>query len=132
VAAGPDRPADDGAQPLVQRDRTGVGRDQGSLDLPADVVERVTSPTTQVPVVLDVHLARAARPTRSTRWCGGLVAGVGASDAALLDALTGRILPRGRLPTELPRSLEAVRASRPDVPSDTADPLHPYGAGLGW
>jgi beta-glucosidase len=26
--------------------------------------------------------------------------------------------------------MAAVRASRPDVPSDTADPLYPYGAGL--
>ena len=26
--------------------------------------------------------------------------------------------------------MAAVEASRPDVPSDTADPLYPYGAGL--
>ena len=56
----------------------------------------------------------------------------GASDAALFDALTGRIAPRGRLPLELPRSMDAVRHSRPDVPSDTRDPLFPVGAGLDY
>jgi beta-glucosidase len=60
----------------------------------------------------------------------GLVGDFGASDAALMDALTGRLAPRGRLPVELPRSMDAVRASRPAVPSDTVDPLYPYGAGL--
>ena len=58
-----------------------------------------------------------------------LTVSFGASDAALLDALSGRIPPRGRLPFELPRSMAAVEASRPDVPSDTADPLYPYGSG---
>ena len=57
----------------------------------------------------------------------GLVATYGASDRALLEALTGRITPRGSLPFEIPRSMAAVRASRPDVASDTVDPLFPYG-----
>ncbi|WP_260146941.1 glycoside hydrolase family 3 C-terminal domain-containing protein [Streptomyces sp. CEV 2-1] len=42
----------------------------------------------------------------------------------------GRTRPEGRLPFELPRSMEAVRASRPDVPDDTENPLFPHGAGL--
>ncbi|GHF85274.1 hypothetical protein ACFFSH_03560 [Streptomyces filamentosus] len=35
--------------------------------------------------------------------------------------------PEGRLPFELPRSMDAVRASRPD---GTADPVFPHGHGL--
>jgi len=31
-----------------------------------------------------------------------------------------------------PRSMDAVRASRPDVPSDTPDPVCPAGHGLSW
>jgi beta-glucosidase len=103
---------------------------QGSLDFPADVVERIEKLAAQVPVVLDVALDRPAILTPLDGVVAGLSASFGASDAALLDALTGRIPPRGRLPFELPRSMDAVRASRPDVPSDTADPLYPYGSGL--
>jgi len=103
---------------------------QGSLDFPAEVVERIGKLAAQVPVVLDVTLDRPAILTPFDGVVAGLVVDFGASDAALLEALTGRIRPRGRLPFELPRSMAAVEASRPDVPSDTEDPLYPYGAGL--
>ncbi|MBM0240492.1 hypothetical protein JNW88_31580 [Micromonospora sp. ATA32] len=48
-----------------------------------------------------------------------LVATFGVSDEALMDVLTGRVAPRGRLPFDLPRSMAAVDASRQDVPFDT-------------
>ncbi|MER6480276.1 hypothetical protein [Streptomyces filamentosus] len=38
--------------------------------------------------------------------------------------------PEGRLPFEPPRSMDAARASRPDGPDGTADPVFPYGHGL--
>jgi beta-glucosidase len=103
---------------------------QGSLDFPAEVVERITALAARVPVILDVYLDRPAVLTPLNSVLHGLVVDFGASDAALFDALTGRIPPRGRLPVELPRSMHAVRSSRPDVPSDTGDPLYPYQAGL--
>ena len=37
---------------------------------------------------------------------------------------------QGVLPFDLPRSMDAVIASRPDVPFDTADPLFHFGHGL--
>jgi beta-glucosidase len=103
---------------------------QGSLDFPAEVVERITALAARVPVILDVYLDRPAVLTPLDPVLHGLVVDFGASDAALFDALTARIPPRGRLPVELPRSMDAVRASRPDVPSDTGDPLYPYQAGI--
>ena len=103
---------------------------QGPLDFPAEVVQRITELAARVPVVLDVTLDRPAVLTPFDGVVAALTASFGASDAALLDALTGRVPPGGRLPVELPRSTEAVLASRPDVPSDTADPLYPYGHGL--
>ena len=102
---------------------------QGSLDFPADVVERITALAARVPVVLDVTLDRPAVLTPFDGVVAALTASFGSSDAALVDALSGRIPPRGRLPFELPRSMDAVRASRPDVPSDSVRPLHPPGAG---
>jgi beta-glucosidase len=51
----------------------------------------------------------------------------GCGDAALLDAWFGRVRPEGRLPVDLPRSMEAVRASAADAPFDTADPVFRFG-----
>ena len=102
---------------------------QGSLDFPADWSsgrEAGRAGAGRARRDLD----RPAVLTPLDGVVAGLTASFGASDAALLDALTGRIPPGGRLPFELPRSMDAVRASRPDVPSDTADPLYPYGSGL--
>jgi beta-glucosidase len=103
---------------------------QGSLDFPPEVVAHVAALAARVPVLLVVSLDRPAILTPLDPVVRGLAVEFGASDAALFDALTGRIAPRGRLPVELPRSMAAVRASRPDVPSDTADPLYPAGTGL--
>ena len=103
---------------------------QGSLDFPTEVIERVRTLAETVPVILSVGLDRPAILTPLDGAVTALVATFGASDAALLDALSGRFFPRGRLPFELPRSMEAVAASRTDAPSDTADPLYPHGHGI--
>lgn len=47
-----------------------------------------------------------------------------------LDVLAGKAEPKGALPFDLPRSMAAVVANRPDVPFDTADPLFRFGDGL--
>lgn len=64
------------------------------------------------------------------RQAAGLIADFGSGDAALLDALTGRVPPEGRLPFELPRSEAAVTAQAGDLPHDSASPLFPIGYGL--
>lgn len=102
----------------------------GSLDFPPGLVSRLKSLSKKVPLIIDVRLDRPAILTPLTQFASVLVGTFGVSDAALLDALTGRILPCGRLPFELPSSMEEVRASRPDVASDTPSPLFAYGHGL--
>ena len=59
-----------------------------------------------------------------------MIGNFGVSDAALLDVLVGRAKPEGRLPFELPSSMDAVRAQYSDVPHDSARPLFPFGFGL--
>lgn len=103
---------------------------QGSLDFPDEEIARVQALAADLPVILDVYLERAAVLTPFDTIATAITANFGASDAALLDALTAAIPPKGRLPIELPRSMAAVEASHPDVPNDTEDPLYPYGAGL--
>ncbi|WP_138944857.1 glycoside hydrolase family 3 protein [Plantibacter sp. M259] len=102
----------------------------GSLDIPADEVERLRALALTVPTVLDMHLDRPAILTGVADAVAALVASFGGSDAAFLDVVFGRALPEGRLPFDLPRSMAAVEASRSDVPYDTEDPLFRFGHGL--
>ena len=61
-----------------------------------------------------------------------VLASYGVSDEALLNVITGVAEPEGRLPFELPSSMEAVAAQLSDVPNDSASPLFAYRAGLSF
>ena len=82
-----------------------------------------------VPTIVTVYLDRPAILTPIQRGARALIANFGVSDAALLDVLTGRAQPEGRLPFELPSSMQAVEAQKPDLPHDSAHPLYPFGFG---
>ncbi|MEL4505586.1 glycoside hydrolase family 3 N-terminal domain-containing protein [Luteococcus sp. H138] len=103
---------------------------QGSLDFQPGLAIRLARIASNCPLVLDVNLNRPAILTSLLECTSALTVTFGVSDAAWLDALTGVIPPRGRLPFQLPRSMDAVRESREDVPGDTVDPLFEYGAGI--
>ncbi|MGW5241248.1 glycoside hydrolase family 3 protein [Monashia sp. NPDC004114] len=102
---------------------------QGSLDFPPGLVSRLARVAEQCPLVVDVVLDRPAVLTPLLPVATTVVASYGTSDTALVDALTGAIPPVGRLPFDLPRSMEQVRQHGEDVPGYD-DPLFPFGHGL--
>lgn len=102
----------------------------GSLDFPAEVLEHVRAVAAAVPTVVDVLADRPAILEPIVHCAAAVTLNWGSSAAALLDVVTGAAAPQGRLPFDLPRSMAAVEASRPDVPFDTADPLFRFGHGL--
>ncbi|MDU0346718.1 glycoside hydrolase family 3 N-terminal domain-containing protein [Microbacterium sp. KSW2-29] len=103
---------------------------QGSLEFAPGLVYRLNTIAASCPLVIVVNLDRPAILTPFVGHAAAIVADYGSSARAVLDALTGRVLPRGRLPIEIPRSMDAVRSSREDVPSDTGDPVFPVHHGL--
>ncbi|WST27323.1 glycoside hydrolase family 3 C-terminal domain-containing protein [Streptomyces xanthophaeus] len=102
----------------------------GRLDFTEDELRPVLEVASAVPAVVDIFLDRAAVIPEIAERAAALVADFGASDTALLDVLFGRVAAEGRLPFELPRSMESVVAGQEDVPNDSGDPLFPYGHGL--
>ena len=67
------------------------------------------------------------------RGVGAIVANFGVSDAALMDVLTVKFKPQGKLPFALANNLEAVVANDPDAPGYPAkDTLYPFGFGLSY
>jgi beta-glucosidase len=102
---------------------------QGSLEFPPGLVHRLGRIAASTPLIVDVTLDRPAILTPLVDVCAALTGSFGTSAAAWVDAVTGTIPPRGRLPFDIPRSMDAVRASLPDVPRDTPDPVYAAGAG---
>ena len=82
-----------------------------------------------VPTVVTVYLDRPAILTPLKERARAVIANFGVSDAALLDVLAGRGKPEGKLPFELPSSMDAVLAQKSDVPHDSSRPLYPLGFG---
>lgn len=104
---------------------------QGSLDFRPGLISRLGAIARTTPIVLDVALDRPAILAPLSEIVSVLTASFGSSDRAWVDALTHRVVPKGRLPFEIPRSMDAVRASREDVAHDTVDPLYPVGFRFG-
>ncbi|MFC7529333.1 glycoside hydrolase family 3 protein [Actinoplanes sp. GCM10030250] len=102
----------------------------GSLAFPHDEIERIQRITEAVPTVVDVYLDRPAILADIAGSAASLVVNFGASDEATVQVLFGAARPQGRLPFDIPSSMAAVEASRPDVPFDTADPTFRFGHGL--
>jgi beta-glucosidase len=102
----------------------------GPLDFDTGRLSEILRLLAAVPTVVAIHLERPAVIPEISAAAGALLAVFGASDAALLDVVFGRSEPLGRLPVQLPRSMDEVRRGRPDVPRESSDPLFDYGDGL--
>ncbi len=103
---------------------------QGSLEVPPGLVARLRRIAAHCPLVVVVNLDRPAILTPLVPFAAAIAVEFGTSDAALLAALSGRIPPRGVLPVDIPRSMDAVRAAFADVPDGTEDPVFRRGTGL--
>lgn len=80
--------------------------------------------------VVAINLDRPAVLTNVRDKTDVLLATFGASDAAVLDVVTGEAKAEGRLPFELPSSMRAVEAQDPAMPDDSVAPLYALGFGL--
>jgi beta-glucosidase len=94
--------------------------------------EAIKRASAHVPAIVTIYLDRPAILTNVRDKVAGLVGNFGISDAALLDVLTGKSRPQGKLPFELPSSEEEVDRQAADVPHDTAHPLYHFGFGLSY
>jgi beta-glucosidase len=92
--------------------------------------ERFRKVSARVPTIAVVFLDRPAILTNIRDKARAVLGEFGVSDTALLDVLSGRARPQGRLPLELPASMEEVAQQKPDAPSDIQHPLYAIGAGL--
>lgn len=92
--------------------------------------EALKETSAHAPTVFAIFLDRPAILTNVRDKADAILANFGASDAAVLDVVLGEAKARGKLPFELPASMEAVAAQDPAVADDSASPLYPYGAGI--
>lgn len=102
----------------------------GSLEFSPGQLALLRSYAASAPVHVAVFLERPAVLAPLISIGASVVGDFGASDARVLEALTGRAAFTGTLPFDIPSSMAAVEASREDVPFDTAAPSFRFGHGI--
>jgi beta-glucosidase len=104
----------------------------GDLDFKGTQKDSILQLLKTVPTIVNINLDRPAVIPEINTAAKGLLADFGASDAAVLDVIFGKAKPGGKLPFELPSSMEAVRNQKEDLPYDSKDPLYKFGFGLSY
>lgn len=102
----------------------------GDLDFKTEEKAEILRLLRGVPTIVVIAMDRPAVIPEISAAAKALLVDFGASDEAVLRVVFGKAGPEGRLPFELPSSMDAVRKQKPDVPYDSQDPLYPFGFSL--
>ena len=105
---------------------------QGYLDFHEPELSRILEIADNKPTVICMYLDRPAVIPEIEQSVVGLLGEFGAYDDAVLDVVFGKFNPTGKLPFDLPSSMEAVEKQFEDVPFDTENPLYHFGHGLSY
>ncbi|RDW84157.1 glycoside hydrolase family 3 protein [Aspergillus mulundensis] len=104
----------------------------GSLEYPEAEKQRQAGIYAAVPTIVDILLDRPAVVPEVAGSAAALLGSYGSSADAFLDVVFGVAKPEGKLPFDLPRSMQAVEDNMEDVPFDTRDPVFRFGFGLAY
>jgi len=108
------------------------GFHHGDLDFKGQAKSEVLDLLQRVPTLVVLYLDRPAVIPEINESARALLAEYGANDVAVLNVIFGKANPEGKLPFELPSSMEAVKNQKTDVPYDSQNPLYPFGFGLSY
>ena len=84
------------------------------------------------PTITVMNMDRPAVIPEINRASRALIADFDCSDDIILGLIFGEFGPEGKLPFELPSSMDAVSNQKEDVPYDSEDPLFEFGFGLNY
>lgn len=105
---------------------------QGYLDFQDPELGRLLGIMKATPTVVAITMDRPPVMPEIAEEAAGLLGVFGATDEIVLEAVFGRFNPTGKLPFELPSSMEAVEKQHEDVPYDSENPTFPFGFGLSY
>jgi len=116
--------------PVETKNTIARGFHHGDLDFKDVAKAEILSILQAVPTIVVLYLDRPAVIPEIAAAAMGLLGEYGAADQAVLNVIFGNVKPEGKLPFELPSSMEAVRRQKEDVPYDSENPLFAFGYGL--
>lgn len=102
----------------------------GDLDFTDKQRKHVEDVMSKCPTIFTILLDRPAVIPDLKEKAAGIIGNFSVKPEIMLDLIFGKFKPTGKLPFELPSSMEAVRKQKSDVPYDSENPSFPFGFGL--
>jgi beta-glucosidase len=118
--------------PVETKNPFAQGFHHGDLDFKGKAKAEILALLQTVPTVVVLYLDRPAVIPEISAAAKALLGEYGADDSAVMNVVFGKAHPEGKLPFELPNSMEAVRTQKADVPYDSVNPLYPFGFGMSY
>jgi beta-glucosidase len=118
--------------PVETNNTFAQGFHHGDLDFKGEAKAEILAICQVVPTIIVLYLDRPAVIPEISVAAKALICEYGASDEAVLNVIFGKASPEGKLPFELPSSMEAVHNQKADLPYDSENPLYPFGFGLSY
>jgi beta-glucosidase len=118
--------------PIDTQNEFARGFHHGDLDFKGQAKAEILALLESTPTIVVTYLDRPAVIPEISAASKALLADYGASDESVLNVIFGKARPEGKLPFELPASMEAVRNQKADLAYDSNDPLYPFGFGLAY
>ncbi len=105
---------------------------QGRLHYNESELAPILELAKQKPTITIVTIERPPILSEIAAASSALIADFYSQDDIIFEMLFGDFAPEGKLPFELPSSIEAVENQLEDVPYDSKEPLFPFGHGLSY
>ncbi len=103
---------------------------QGSVEFPRKEKEELLKLIQTKPTITVMNLERPAVFPEINNASKAVIGDFSSEDDIILDLIFGQFKPSGKLPFELPSSIDAVLNQNEDMPHDSKNPLYPFGFGM--
>ena len=97
-----------------------------------DINDKVDEYSKQKELIVIVDLNRPAILDHIKKSSSGLIGTFGVSDQIIFEGIYGSFNPTGKLPFEIPSSMEEVLNQKEDLPDDTINPTYEFGYGISY
>lgn len=105
---------------------------QGRLDFPEDEKKEILELINSKPTVTVLEMERPSVVPDINAASKAVIADFDCQDEIILELIFGKFNPSGKLPIEIPSSVDAVASQKEDVPYDSKNPLYSFGHGLSF
>jgi len=104
----------------------------GPLDFTPDELQNYITLIKQKPTIIIANLSRPSILTEIDSYASAIIADFGSDESIIRDLILGKFSPSGKLPFDLPSSMESVNNQLEDLPYDSENPLFKFGHGLSY